>query len=322
MATCLGITKAGMPCKYRAVEGEYTCRIHRIVPGDRRCNTLQADGERCRREKVDGENVCSLHMTTRKRKSDPIYLIKLHVSIKRVLDFPHVPKDRTNEVVDRCVELLRIDPHRSIGKTVTEVLGSYKVPDTELQTIALDRQSAHTSRVSKQTNEGIEFLMRVPIPAGQDTMNEIRVEWTRLFTRTAVSEFIYTDMMNWYNKSMCREEGDWLYRRVLDHAWAFIKTRPSTEKIELCTRLHQECDEAAGFCCDGHITRIINTFVGFIDEAAPKEPVGDVLQRKMAEISGIPDREERILRATSVFEELGIGVEEAAPWIEALGEED
>jgi len=38
----------------------------------------------------------------------------------------------------------------------------------------------------------------------------------------------------------------------------------------------------------------------------------------MAQIAGIEDLEERIIRATSVFDELHITPEAAGPWLEAL----
>jgi hypothetical protein len=122
----------------------------------------------------------------------------------------------------------------------------------------------------------------------------------------------------WYKKTWCREIDDYLYRRVLDHAWAAIKTRPIEEQHTLIIRLQQECAESFGMCCDGHINRIVNAFVGFIDNISPPVPVGEILQQKMAQISELEDVEERILRATAVFHELDIGADQAGPWLEAL----
>jgi hypothetical protein len=149
-------------------------------------------------------------------------------------------------------------------------------------------------------------------------MAEIRAKWTTMFTGTPVEARLYDDMQLWYNRSWCREEGDYMYKRVLDHAWAAIKTRSADEQRTLNIRLQQECAESYGMCCDGHINRIINTFVGFIDDIAPSIPIGEILQHKMAQVSEIEDLEERILRATLIFHELGVNAEQAGPWLEAL----
>jgi hypothetical protein len=117
---------------------------------------------------------------------------------------------------------------------------------------------------------------------------------------------------------MCRDENDYLYRRLLDHAWAAIKSRPREEEMTLILRLQQECAESCGMCCDGHINRIINVFVGFIDNMSPPVPIGEILQEKMSRISEIEDLEQRIIEATSVFFELNITAEQAGPWLEAL----
>jgi hypothetical protein len=190
--------------------------------------------------------------------------------------------------------------------------------DTELAAIARDGQSVHLTAVSTQTNKGLDVLYKFVVPADQNTMAEIRAKWTTMFTGTPVEARLYDDMQLWYNRSWCREEGDYMYKRVLDHAWAAIKTRSADEQRTLNIRLQQECAESYGMCCDGHINRIINTFVGFIDDIAPSIPIGEILQHKMAQVSEIEDLEERILRATLIFHELGVNAEQAGPWLEAL----
>jgi hypothetical protein len=173
--------------------------------------------------------------------------------------------------------------------------------------------------ISTQTNKGLDILFKFAVSADQDTMKEIESVWRVIFTKSPVDPRLYDDMKYWYEKSWCRNEGDYMYKRVLDHAWAAIKTRSSTdEKLTLYIRLQQECAESYGMCCDGHINRIVNAFVGFIDDIAPPVPTGEILQDKMAKIAELEDLEERIIQATHVFHELGVTADAAGPWLEAL----
>jgi hypothetical protein len=184
--------------------------------------------------------------------------------------------------------------------------------------LAKDTQNVHTTYVSKQTTEGLQFLFEVPIPDGQNTMEEIRSAWDRMYGKDAVASKLYDDMNSWYNKDYCREPGDYLYRRVLDHAWAKIKTFDAPIRKELIHLLQRECADAYHMCCDGHITRIVNTFGGFVEFGKPPVSVGELLQEKITEISQIEDVKVRMAEAHKVFQELGISEKDAAPWIEAL----
>jgi len=188
--------------------------------------------------------------------------------------------------------------------------------EPDLGRIARDKQSVHTAAVSKQTNAGLERVMKFPVPEGQDTILEIREYWGTMFTKRPVQEIIYEDMLTWYTKNTCRTEGDWLYKNVLDRVWAYIKVH--REKKEIARRLQQECADAYLMCCDGHINRLINVLVGFDEDMPAPVPVGEILQNKMALISAVEDAEERIRQANAVFEELKINAEDARPWLEAL----
>jgi hypothetical protein len=87
-------------------------------------------------------------------------------------------------------------------------------------------------------------------------------------------------MAEWYGRDMCRTEGDFLYQRVLDHLWSLILH--SEENTELVKRLYQECFEAKGMCCDGHINRLVNVMVGFHDAFNPPLSPKEILQNKMS----------------------------------------
>jgi hypothetical protein len=124
-------------------------------------------------------------------------------------------------------------------------------------------------------------------------------------------------MAEWYGRDMCRTEGDFLYQRVLDHLWSLILH--SEENTELVKRLYQECFEAKGMCCDGHINRLVNVMVGFHDAFNPPLSPKEILQNKMSAIAmrdGPLD--DKIKEAMEVFDEVKLPEEERQVWLESL----
>lgn len=188
--------------------------------------------------------------------------------------------------------------------------------------IALDKQSIHRAEVSEQTNRGVAILLAVPVPAGQDTINQLYKNWVpalRQMTAAEITKLAKTgaDVRQWYKQSYCRKPGDYLYTRLIDHAVALADTSP--HKDELYKRLYEEATEAVGMCCDGHINRIVNAFVGIVDgfdcPVAPKE----LLQTRLAAIAATEkSTEEKQKDARAVLAELSVPEAEHAAWLEAF----
>jgi hypothetical protein len=196
-------------------------------------------------------------------------------------------------------------------------------PIGELGNFAADRQNVHTKHVSKQTNEGLEKLLKMTIPPEQNTKKAIARAWMAIYALKDTYWKVYLDVLNdmhiWYETESCRQEGDRLYRRVLDGAWALIQTSKGETKYQLIKRLYEESRDACQMCSEGHITRIANVFCGFDDSFKGDQSIGEKIQEAMSEIS-LQDisRAAKISLAKNLFVTLGITEEERAPWIDAL----
>lgn len=357
---CNGTRKCdGLPCQTKSQPGQLTCGRHKPrdavhqqagFPPEQQCSYFIHKRDPIRRRQCpkhaladDVHLECRTHQVQRQRRNERrqyfrrvmhIYRHFAHqlwqfefenrnnarenipfrtIMVRRIMDIAG-NTEPTAEHVQIAIDLWRI-----------EHVDEEQPGVTELQRIALDNQSVHTRPVTELTNKNIELLFAIPYPSDQETMHEIRVAWTRLFhvPGRGVKENQYDDMQRWYDTETCRTSKDWMYRRVLDHLWARIKLVENTElRRELMKRLQQETAESYGMCCDGHIARLANVMCGFDEAFTTTVPVGEILQQKMAVISRIEDVEERFLAATALFAELGLTMEQAGPWLDAIGEED
>lgn len=188
-------------------------------------------------------------------------------------------------------------------------------PKTELEAISRDKQNVHAPAVNKQTACAVATLTETPIPVGQDTLVEIKGAWE---TRPVdLRKSILKDMTRWYKTALCREEDDYLYRRVLDGLWTRIKMSP--QKEDLVQRLWEETEESRKTCCDGHISRLCNVLVGYDETFKAPVSVGEILQSKIAAIAGEDiDVLDKVVKAWEVMEELQIPDEQRKDWIEAF----
>ena len=192
----------------------------------------------------------------------------------------------------------------------------------ELGRMAHDSQNVHTAAVNEQTNKNMEILLAITgIPESQATLYEIKQAWDKIYVTAKVDVRLYEDMKRWWNVVSCVKQNDYLYRRLLRRLWFKIKTTENEElRTELTKRLQQECAEAFGLCCAGHINRLCNVMVGFDDRFVQEVKKGDttVLQNRFAQIAQIEDDVEKYIQATRVITELGLTNEEAAPWLDSL----
>lgn len=188
-----------------------------------------------------------------------------------------------------------------------------EIATSELHALALDAQNVHTGAVNRQTSTTLALLLDTPVPPRQDTMAEVREVWKGRKGRADVIK----DIDRWYSTSECREVDDWLYERALDGLWARIWD--SDHKAALVERLWEECSDAVGVCCEGHLSRLANVLVGFDDEAKPEVSVGELLQQKIAAIAELDlSIEDKVGHAWAVFDELAIPMDQRIEWVDAL----
>ena len=221
--------------------------------------------------------------------------------------FGHFIQQLDNMIVNRMIADRRRAEHQERMRRLQTLAG-----------IAGDRQNIHTAVISTQTNQGLKVLFEQVVPPDQATLFEIVTAWRELkVAEVPEIQSVLQDMAEWYTRSMCRAEGDFLYMRVLDHLWSLILH--SEENTELVKRLYQECFEAKGMCCDGHINRLVNVMVGFHDAFNPPLSPKEILQNKMSAIAmrdGSLD--DKIKEAMEVFEEVKLPEEERQVWLDSL----
>jgi hypothetical protein len=178
----------------------------------------------------------------------------------------------------------------------------------------------------------VDLLLADP-PENLDTLRCIAGWWLTKQRRDFEEVWrVLEDVRHWYNKRTCRKTNDNLYKRVLDGLVLKIliatddtaqpdKAKQTELYDELIQRVWEECSEAVGMCCEGHISRLANVLVGFDESFRPPVAVGQLLQQKMAAIAELKlSTRHKLQRAMEVLEELKVPVEDRAPWLEALAE--
>ena len=199
-------------------------------------------------------------------------------------------------------------------------------PMGQMGRLAADTQNVHTAVVAKQTNSNVDLLLAASDEVGGDVLLTMSSWWMVLVPSVTFAVYwkVMEDVRFWWEKRTCRATGDFLYRRVLSGLVSKILTASeSGEEIhqELSKRLWEECQEAVGMCCEGHISRLANVLVGFDETFRPPVPVGEILQTKMAAIAEMKlSHKLKLQKAVAVMDELSIPVDERAPWLEALEE--
>ncbi len=200
-------------------------------------------------------------------------------------------------------------------------------PVPELGRIARDNQNVHTGVVNRATEEGIERLCAVPIPAAQDTRRTILHAFTEMAVPYDTLMTVWRDIEHWWSIERCRVPAhappDWLYRNTLRGLVAYIGRVESAEtRSELYRRLYQEAYESVGMCCDGHMSRLVNVLVGFDDAFRPPVSQGEMIQNRIAAIAALADVsvEERLRQATAFFDEIAYPAPDRAAWLEVLAE--
>lgn len=196
-----------------------------------------------------------------------------------------------------------------------------------LQVLANDLQNVHTAEANAQTKQGESVLRGVVyLPDYQYLGNIGMAFYQHVMAMPAVPDRSITlrkiprvmeDITQWYDTPTCRRDGDYLYRTLLRQAWTLIDASP--HRTELVRRLWEEGLDGVHMCCQGHIGRLINVFVGIDERFDPPVAKGETLQNRMAAIAARDmDPEAAREAARGVLRELAVPEGEWAPWLEAF----
>ena len=199
-------------------------------------------------------------------------------------------------------------------------------PMGQMGRLAADTQNVHTAVVAKQTNGNVELLLEQPLIGGMDVLATLTTWWMVRGPKPSFESYwrVMEDVRHWVGKRTCKSTNDYLYQRVLNGLVAkILLTADGKDDLftELCKRLWEECEEAVGMCCEGHIGRLANVLVGFDEAFKPPLPVGEILQTKLAAIAGMKlSPKLKLQKAVAVMDELNLPAAERGPWLEALEE--
>ncbi len=330
MATCQAITSAGRPCPCKARDGFNTCGRHKnvdILIDLTLCGQEKVNGTRCAKQCADGDTMCNLHRTIADRREQTrrgriVWIETLDVLWGQVVmtDYAEVRAIAdaaldTDWITQFTYDNLLIDIRNEWLWYQRERLFPTAKATTDLQRLALDNQNVHTKEVNQLTSDSTKFLLETPVPADQETVAELETAWAD--KNSAHRKKVLRDVKEWYEMKSCVKQSDWLYKRMLDGLWVRVKTHK--EQKELTQRLWEEAFESVSKCCQGHLSRLANVLVGFIEEVKAEVPMGEILQQKIALIAAKDIGVEfKVCEAWDVFEELKVPMEERDAWIEAF----
>lgn len=195
-------------------------------------------------------------------------------------------------------------------------------PAGTLRALAADSQNVHRQVVSDQTNRSTELLLATPDVSEHCRAHELLAAvWLnlRIASWKHVAQTV-NDIVYWRDKTTCRTDNDRLYRRILHGLFMRIYRMPDSEpRKELWRRFYEECSEAVGLCCEGHISRLCNVLVGFDDAFKPPVAVGELLQARMSAIAEMDvPLDVKVKLAAEFFNEHNVPDEERAAWTEAF----
>lgn len=241
-----------------------------------------------------------------KAEEDQRLLEEHEAACMEMLRAPHLTVEEIYNRI-RTIPSARIQQH--VYALVQQWIREHGVSTKELANIAQDAQNIHTIVINTQTNDLLETLKTVPVPKDQKTMSEIMCAWN------LQDSPVLDDMRTWARKSYVVKEGDYLYRNTLRAVWAKIQLFPLDQRKELVKRVWEEAAESVGMCAQGHISRLVNVFVGF-DEAFQIKPS---FQETMALLSKqTMEEEDKIREANLRMDEIHMPAEEREAWLEAL----
>jgi hypothetical protein len=323
-------------CGRNPVHGHTTCRLHTNVQ-ERRAELRRVADERIRMRNEEQQRLVNhwSNIYRQRVQNEGQTLHQVLEDITNAAERGEIPWHSRFVIIQSLADLIPdVDIHtarENLRILAMQIIirrhqGRHLAPrqPITLQEIAADRQNVHRRDVSEQTNKGTEVLLAQTIPENPRTCQLILGAWVIYgFGEDQIRTLlrVYDDMNNWYRKATCRHSNDFLYKRMLDGLWVLITNckSDSGNHYQLTRRLFEECTEATGLCCEGHLTRLVNVMVGFDDAFRPPVSWKDVIGDKVALISktDVP-LTEKITAATQVMDELNVPSEERTVWIDAL----
>ena len=323
MNNCQGIVIEGAGQAYRLcrrrgnneiIDGFNFCQVHRRIyaqssavlgarPPDR-CHVISREGNYCPNNCFPGDFRCQRHLPPDLGGPEEQVIMPGGVGMDEFAAALANPRIRVMGFEDWGI------PAPIPGQRVFVVE----------QRFAEDPQNVHRKEVSEQTNKATEFLMKVPLPdQRRDELWKVTVAVFLGFVGTNMKLFVsvIADIERWVNTDSCRKANDHLYRELLYRLIMYIQK--SEHREELLKRLWEECRESVGMCCEGHLSRLCNVLVGYVEGIDPPVSVGELLQQKMAAIASLDiSVEEKVGKAWFVFEELAIPMDQREAWIGAF----
>lgn len=301
MPPCIEFTHHFGRCKRNAVV-EGRCRSHHVLyearveeSGPRPADTcpIYENEQWCGKQCEPGLDLCHEHEERRQRFEREDMILR---TIDDFVDYGYTWQGVLQELYDRnpyneitqryIVEQVYYRLNSRIDGWIIDLeWNRVRRPDN----LSSDPQNVHRTVISEQTNKITDILLTEVIPPVQDTECCIAEAWYTLPEPYRPPFFDYwsisKDIQVWYTTSACRTENDWLYKKILDGLIAYIEYQPKERRTELYIRLYQEASESMNMCCEGHIARLCNVVVGFIDGVEQPVSVGEILQMKMAAIA-------------------------------------
>lgn len=320
-------------CGQARLEGRDICNYHAVRMADRtereireqvrvnmQMRTLREYMEGpIRRELTDWRMVardCRRRMNL--PRNDPAYLTDGTAAWVARQFFRRTTAIEPEVFTDFWVDLWREE--HGLPPMPVEAAPAAPLPQGQMARLARDAQNVHTAQVSKQTNGNLDILLATPPREGGDTLNSL-TRWWMCRIAPSFEDYwkVMQDVHHWYHARTCKKTNDQLYKRVLDGLVAKVVQAPDEVFGELVKRVWEECSEAVGMCCEGHLARLANVFVGFDEAFVPPVPVGEILQQKMADIAEMKlSHKLKLQKAIAVMDELKIPIADRDPWLEAL----
>jgi hypothetical protein len=200
---------------------------------------------------------------------------------------------------------------------------AHVAPVPTLQALAHDRQNVHTAVVSRQTNISTAKLVLAGagVPAKARVPDWMAARWLlRSYGSWPAVRAVTDDVYKWYNTVSVRTTNDNLYRKMLNGLYETIRKMPNDDvRVELQKRVFEECRDAVGMCCEGHISRLCNVMVGFDEAFQSSVSLGELMQARMSVISQLEvETAEKVRQATAWFAENNVPEPERVAWLAAF----
>lgn len=343
---CVGITSDGIRCINKHQRNSNRCKVHEntlLKHGPHTTELLEL-GYKQKREIEDLEQRYIIREDQNDNSLRELLwqTIERHIEEKRVIQERHVQEiartgvnpdaaanERKRVEHERKREAARqIRQQRALERLQAEINADTESDNEEqpkygeLHEIVNDSQNVHRAKVVNMVNKTVETILKVPVPED--------FRWNMTTCSKTPGDIVIqcklTPKGAWQMTSQyCQDNdvynmGKGIYGKVLDCVWQYILT--SKDKDELMKILRQEMEDNIGKCAQGNLTRLCNILSGYMDDIQIKEPVAEVLGRKIPLLFEIENIEERVQTAYKVLVDEGLPQSEWLNWLTPLINDD